>query len=85
MQLTKANQNNLQEKIMNLNEAMEGKEYIIKDIVTGDEEVDAFLLSLGCYSGEAVTVIAHLQGVCIIAVKDGRYTIDRELAENILI
>lgn len=70
---------------MNLNDAVEGREYIIQAVDSGDEEVDAFLLSLGCYSGEPVTVIAHLQGGCIISVKDGRYTIDRELAETILI
>lgn len=70
---------------MNLNDAVEGKKYIIQAVDSGDEEVDAFLLSLGCYSGEPVTVISHLQGGCIISVKDGRYTIDRELAETILI
>ncbi len=70
---------------MNLNDAVEGREYIIQAVDSGDEEVDAFLLSLGCYSGELVTVISHLQGGCIISVKDGRYTIDRELAETILI
>ncbi len=70
---------------MNLNDAVEGREYIIQAVASGDEEVDAFLLSLGCYSGEPVTVISHLQGGCIISVKDGRYTIDRELAETILI
>lgn len=70
---------------MNLNDAVEGREYIIQSVASGDEEVDAFLLSLGCYSGEPVTVISHLQGGCIISVKDGRYTIDRELAETILI
>lgn len=70
---------------MNLNDAVEGREYIIQAVDSGDKEVDAFLLSLGCYSGEPVTVISHLQGGCIISVKDGRYTIDRELAETILI
>lgn len=70
---------------MNLNDAVEGREYIIQAVDSGDEEVDAFLLSLGCYSGEPVTVISHLQGGCIISVKDGRYTIDKELAETILI
>lgn len=70
---------------MNLNDAVEGREYIIQAVDSGDEEVDAFLLSLGCYSGEPVTVISHLQSGCIISVKDGRYTIDRELAETILI
>lgn len=70
---------------MNLTEAIEGKEYIVEAITTGDEEVDAFLFSLGCYAGEPITVISRLRGGCIIAVKDGRYTIDYDLAETILI
>ena len=70
---------------MTLAEAQVGKEYIIKDIVTEDEELDAFLFTLGCYSGEPVTVISHLKRACVIAIKDGRYTIDRELASAIMI
>lgn len=68
---------------MNLTDAMEGKEYIIKDIVTDDEELDSFLFSLGCYSGEAITVVSHLKGGCVVSIKDGRYNIDRQLAEAI--
>ncbi len=70
---------------MNLTEAVEGKEYIIKAIETDDEELDAFLFSLGCYSGEAITVVSHLKGGCIVSIKDGRYNIDNQLAEAILI
>ncbi len=70
---------------MNLRVAEEGKEYIIKSIVTEDEELDAFLFSLGCYSGEPITVISHLKGGCVVSIKDGRYTIDNELAEAIVI
>ena len=70
---------------MNLFNAEEGKEYIIKDILTNDEELDAFLFSLGCYSGEAITVISRLKSSCIVAIKDGRYNIDRQLAEAIII
>ncbi len=68
---------------MKLTEAQIGSEYIIERIVTDDEDLDAFLFSLGCYAGEPVTVINHLRGGCIIAVKDGRYTIDKELASAI--
>ena len=68
---------------MNLLMAQEGKEYIIKSIATDDEELDAFLFSLGCYSGEPVTVVSHLKGGCIISVKDARYNIDNRLAEAI--
>ena len=70
---------------MNLTEALEEKEYIIKEINTDDEELDAFLFSLGCYSGEAVTVISHLRGGLIISIKDARYNIDNELAKAIII
>ena len=70
---------------MNLTDALEGKEYIIESIETDDEELDAFLFSLGCYSGEPITVIAHKKGGCVVSIKDGRYTIDTQLAEAIVI
>ena len=70
---------------MNLREAEEGKEYILLSIETDDEELDAFLFSLGCYSGEPITVIAHRKGGCTVSVKDGRYSIDNQLAEAIKI
>ena len=70
---------------MNLRSAEEGKEYIIREIRTDDEELDAFLFSLGCYSGEPITVVTHLKKACIVAIKDGRYTIDKNLAEAILV
>ena len=60
-----------------------GKEYMIRGIVTDDEELDAFLFSLGCYSGEPITVVAHKKGGCIVSIKDGRYTIDNQLASAI--
>lgn len=70
---------------MNLREAQEGKEYIIHRIETDDEELNSFLFSLGCYSGEPITVISHLSGSCIVSIKDGRYNIDNQLAEAIKI
>lgn len=70
---------------MNLTEAEVGVEYIIKDIKTDDEELNSFLFTLGCYSGEAITVISHLKSGCIISVKDGRYNIDNQLAQAIII
>ena len=70
---------------MNLTNAQEGKEYIIQDIVTDDEELDAFLFSLGCYSGEPITVVSRLKNSCTISIKDGRYNIDNQLASAILI
>ena len=68
---------------MNLLQAEIEKEYIIKGIVTDDEEMDAFLFSLGCYSGEPITVISHIKGGCIVSIKNARYTIDHELAAAI--
>ena len=70
---------------MNLTHAQEGTEYIIRAIETEDEELNAFLFSLGCYSGEPVTVVSRRRGSCVISVKDGRYSIDNQLAEAILI
>ena len=70
---------------MNLKEAIEGREYIIKEIGTDDEELNAFLFSLGCYSGEPITVVSHLKSGCIVSIKDSRYHIDRQLAQAIAI
>ena len=70
---------------MNLKETKDGKEYIISNVETDDEELRAFLFSLGCYSGEAITVVRHLKGGLVVAIKDGRYNIDNQLAEAIII
>ena len=70
---------------MTLLNATEGKEYIIRNIDTDDEELNAFLFSLGCYSGEPITVISHKRGSCIVSIKDARYNIDRHLAQAIQI
>lgn len=68
---------------MNLTNAQEGKEYIVKRLTTDDEELDAFLFSLGCYAGEPITVVSHLMSGCVVSIKDGRYTIDKQLASAI--
>ena len=70
---------------MTLRSAEEGKEYIIKHIETHDEELEAFLFSLGCYIGEPITVISHLRSGCIVSIKDARYTIDVQLAKSIIL
>ena len=70
---------------MTLREAEVGKEYLVRQVDTQDEELNAFLFSLGCYSGEPITVVRHLSGGSIVAIKDGRYSIDRRLAEAILL
>ena len=68
---------------MNLRNAELGKEYIIRSIVTDDEELNQFLFSLGCYTGEPITVVSRKRRSCTIAVKDARYSIDDQLAEAI--
>lgn len=68
---------------MNLKEAVEGTEYIIQAVETDDEELKAFLFSLGCYSGEKITVVSYLKGGCVVSIKNGRYNIDNQLAEVI--
>ena len=68
---------------MNLRTAELGKEYMIRSIVTDDEELEHFLFSLGCYTGEPITVVSRRRKVCTIAVKDSRYSIDDQLAEAI--
>ena len=70
---------------MNLKSAQDGREYIIRQIETDDEELNSFLFSLGCYSGEPITVISHLKGGLIVSIKDARYNIDNQLAEAIII
>ncbi len=70
---------------MNLTDAQIGKEYSITEIATKDEELDAFLFTLGCYSGEPVTVISRRKGGCVVSIKDGRYNMDNQLASAILL
>ncbi len=70
---------------MTLEHALEGKEYIIQSINTDDEELNAFLFSLGCYAGEPITVVSRLKGGCVVSIKDGRYNIDNQLAAAIQI
>lgn len=70
---------------MNLTEAQIGEEYIIKEVQADDEEMVAFLFSLGCYSGEPITVVSQRRGSYVVAIKDGRYNIDKQLASAIII
>ena len=68
---------------MNLLQAVEGKEYIVSAVQTEDEELDSFLFSLGCFSGVPITVVSRRRGGCTVAIRDGRYNIDNQLAEFI--
>ena len=76
---------NSEVKNMTLKSVQEGKEYIIREIETDDEELNAFLFSLGCYSGEPITVVSRRRGGCTVSIKDGRYNIDNQLAEAIVV
>lgn len=70
---------------MDLTKVEEGRDYIIKHVETDDEELDAFLFSLGCYSGESITVVSRLKKTCVVSIKDGRYSIDNQLAQAIIV
>ena len=70
---------------MTLLDSVEGREYIIRSIETEDEELEAFLFSLGCYSGEPITVVHRNRSSCIVSIKDGRYSIDNRLAQAITV
>ena len=71
---------------MTLAEANIGEEYIVRDIeADGDEELVAFLFSLGCYSGEPITVVSRKRSGCVVSIKDGRYNIDNDLAKAIFV
>ena len=69
----------------NLLEGETGTTYIIKEIDTEDEEMNAFLFRLGCYSGEPITMMSKKKKNCIVVIKDGRYSIDNMLAEAIIV
>ena len=68
---------------MNLLTASLGKDYIIRHIATNDDELNQFLFSLGCYTGEPITVVSRRRGHCTVSIKDGRYSIDDQLARAI--
>ena len=70
---------------MTLLNAEVGKEYTVVSINTDDEELDSFLFSLGCYSGEPITVVTRRKHGCVVSIKDGRYSIDNALADAITV
>ena len=73
------------EERMKLLDAEAGKTYTVKEINTDDEEMNAFLFRLGCYSGEPITIVSKKKKSCIVVIKDGRYTLDNQLAEAIIV
>lgn len=68
---------------MDLSIAEIGKEYLVDQINTNDDELNSLLFSLGCYSGEHITVVSKLKSTMVVAIKDGRYSIDKNLAKAI--
>ena len=70
---------------MTLRQATEGKEYIVQQVATQDKELNAFLFSLGCYSGEPITVVSRRRSGCTVAIKDARYSMDNALADAITV
>ncbi|MBO5850485.1 MAG: ferrous iron transport protein A [Paludibacteraceae bacterium] len=70
---------------MSLRDAVEGMEYKIQQVFTDDEELKSFLFSLGCYSGEPITLVSRKKTGCVVSIKDGRYSIDNQLASAIFI
>ena len=70
---------------MTLLEAEVGKTYEIKEIRTDDDEMNAFLFRLGCYSGEPITIVSKAKKSCVVVIKDGRYNLDRLLSEAVVI
>ncbi len=68
---------------MNLLNAKLGETYTISKINTNDEELESFLFTLGCYSGETIVVVSVISESYVVSIKDGRYNIDKNLAEAI--
>lgn len=70
---------------MTLREAEAGKTYIVKDIHTEDDDMKSFLFRLGCYEGEPITLISKKKRGCVVVIKDGRYSLDNQLAEAVVV
>lgn len=51
--------------------------------IHGDEEINNFLFTLGCFEGESISLVKKMHSNLIINVKGGRYGIDIDLADVI--
>ena len=85
MSETQESKVSMEEKRMTLLDAEAGKSYVVKEINTDDDEMNAFLFRLGCYTGEPITVISKKRKSCIVVIKDGRYNLDNMLSEAIIV
>lgn len=72
-------------EVRNLAKAQTNREYMIREVKTNDEELKKFLFSLGCYKGETITVLSVLGENYVISIKDARYSVDKDLAEAIIV
>ena len=79
------NENFSVEDVFFLAKAKTNVEYIIKNIITENIEVRDFLFTLGCYEGEKITIVSILGEQYVIVVKDARYSINKDLAECIVL
>ncbi len=75
----------IMEEKMNLLDAEVGKTYTVREINTDDDEMNSFLFRLGCYTGEPITLISKKKKSCIVVIKDGRYNLDNQLSEAIIV
>lgn len=70
---------------MNLAEGEIGVTYTVSGIDTDDEELNGFLFTLGCYPGEPITVVSAMGKSLVLAIRDGRYNVDKNLATAIVV
>ena len=70
---------------MLLTQANENTTHIISGIETEDEDMKAFLFSLGCYKGQEISLITKKKHSLVISLKEARYNIDTCLGEAIKI
>ena len=53
--------------------------------ITGKDETQRFLESLGFVIGETVTVVSDMGGNMILKVKDSRIALDKKMAGRIMV
>ncbi len=68
---------------MTLWEGAKGREYLICRIRLEDRAFLSFLMTIGCFEGEKINIISKTWGGVVVAIKDGRYFLDRALSLSI--
>lgn len=69
---------------MNLSKAQLGVTYRIECVQAKLKTVE-YLLTLGCFEGEQLTLVSKLSGNYVVSLKDSRYAIDEEMAKDIVL